>query len=174
MNNHGDREISLLQNVMKESFASQRDLAKQTGLSLGLINFLFKNFIKDGLIQVFPLSKKKVRYQLTPQGLTLLTRRNYQQTVRTIRTYQNLKKNLVTLLKALEEAGFECFSIYGDGELRDLVEMTIREHFDHSKIRSIDDPQNNSRTVVLNATMDYGPLSNGQGEVINVLERILQ
>lgn len=160
------RDLTILENVFRESSISQRDLAKKTGLSLGLINALMKTFIQDGLIAVSHLNKKKVKYQLTPKGVLLLTHRNYQQTMEALRTCALFRQNVESLVKDLKSSGVERVSLHGDGEIRDFVISLLKDSATEHHLEHGDD----SKAVILNLTPDTP--KDLKGRVVNLMERI--
>lgn len=75
MSNEPDAELHyrLLKVIEQRPEISQRDLAKELGLSLGKVNYCLKAFIAKGLVKVdnFRRSDNKLAYSylLTPKGL---------------------------------------------------------------------------------------------------------
>lgn len=85
---------------------SQRDLAVELNVSLGLVNFCLRALAEKGQIKVdnFRNAENKLRYAyiLTPRGLAekaALTRRFLQ---RRIREYEALKAEIATLERDVE------------------------------------------------------------------------
>lgn len=66
-------EFKLLRKINNYSKASQRELAKNLGFSLGKLNYCLKNLSQKGLVKFnnFQGSKNKLKYMylLTPKGL---------------------------------------------------------------------------------------------------------
>lgn len=65
--------LDLLQIIECDSNASQRHIAKKTGISIGKVNYCLKALIDIGFIKVhnFSKSKQKIKYAyvLTPKGI---------------------------------------------------------------------------------------------------------
>ncbi len=63
----------LLKELEQNPYISQRELARNMGVSLGKVNYCIKNVIEAGLVKVrnFTQSNNKLRYTyvLTPSGL---------------------------------------------------------------------------------------------------------
>ena len=70
--------IRLLKTIHKNPELSQRDIAKQLGISIGKTNYAIKALIEKGLVKTenFLNSKNKwaYRYILTPEGIKEKTR----------------------------------------------------------------------------------------------------
>ena len=64
-----ENEFQILKNIERNKNATQRDLAKSTGMSLGNVNILIKRLIKKGLLKMDRLNPKTIRYILTPEGM---------------------------------------------------------------------------------------------------------
>jgi EPS-associated MarR family transcriptional regulator len=66
-------QIIILKNLEKNPLFSQRQLAKNSGMSLGKINYCLKSLIDKGLIKSenFKNSDNKIKYSyvLTPKGI---------------------------------------------------------------------------------------------------------
>jgi DNA-binding MarR family transcriptional regulator len=62
-----ERELSLLSAIAGRA-ASQRDLSKRVGLSLGGVNEALRSLIKRGLVRAVPVNGRTRSYELTPTG----------------------------------------------------------------------------------------------------------
>jgi len=65
--------IDLIHAIEKDSKASQRQIAKTTGLSIGKVNYIIKALIDIGFVKInnFNNSDQKLKYAyiLTPKGI---------------------------------------------------------------------------------------------------------
>ena len=71
--------LNLLREIQKKPEASQRDLAKDLGFSLGKLNYCIKELNKKGLIKLKNFRKqsnkiKYLRYVVTPKGIAERTK----------------------------------------------------------------------------------------------------
>ena len=66
-------QLDLLHCIQKDSNASQRQIAKKTGFSIGKVNYCLKALLDIGFIKItnFNSSNQKVKYAyiLTPRGI---------------------------------------------------------------------------------------------------------
>ena len=66
-------QLDLMHIIECDSNASQRQIAKKTGLSIGKVNYCIKSLIDIGFIKVdnFAKSTQKIKYAyiLTPKGI---------------------------------------------------------------------------------------------------------
>jgi predicted transcriptional regulator len=60
--------LGLLQSVERDGGQSQRRLAAELGIALGLVNAYLKRCIKKGLVKVSEAPARRYAYYLTPHG----------------------------------------------------------------------------------------------------------
>ena len=91
--------FNLLREINKKPKASQRELAKATGFSLGKLNYCIKALISKGLIKInnFEKSSNKINYfyVLTPKGLSRKTNLTVNFMRRKMKEYEELQKELL-------------------------------------------------------------------------------
>ncbi|GEM_PF-2244572 len=165
------KEIAVINNLVKRSSISQRELSRETGLSLGFINIILKKLIHTGFIQITHLHKRKLQYLLTPQGIKAAIKRTYQFTSSTIRNYKNLQENLTALINDLNASGYHYFSIYGEGDIREVIEDIFLNFFQETALTLGNEHKAAPYSIVLNITIDSKP-ENFPGNVINIMEKM--
>src|SRR6185437_2125261 len=60
--------LGLLEAVEQDSVQSQRHLASELGIALGLVNAYLKRCMKKGLVKARQAPARRYAYYLTPQG----------------------------------------------------------------------------------------------------------
>src|ERR1700676_2162496 len=70
---HGEVEnarivLGLLESVERNGQQTQRRLASELGIALGLVNAYLKRCVKKGLVKVSEAPARRYAYYLTPQG----------------------------------------------------------------------------------------------------------
>ncbi len=111
---------------------SQRELARQSGLSLGMVNLILKRLVKTGSIKVHMLDRNKINYILTPKGLSQRMVRSYQYFLRAFRTFNESQKRIDSLLDSLVAKGNRRFVVLGEGEVAGIIEMAVKARKDAS------------------------------------------
>ena len=91
--------LNLLRKIQKKPDASQRDLAKDLGFSLGKLNYCIKELNKKGLVKLknFKNQSNKIkylRYVVTPKGIAERTKLTINFMKRKMKEYDELKKEL--------------------------------------------------------------------------------
>ena len=98
MKNEQDH-FEVLRKISKQPDASQRDLAKELGFSLGKLNYSLKALQRKGLVKLKNFQKQKnkikyLQYVITPKGISERTRLTIAFMQRKMKEYDELKKEL--------------------------------------------------------------------------------
>jgi len=119
-----DEKEYLLLKELKESAPQipQRELAKRTGLSLGMTNLLLKRMIQTGLVKISRLNSRNLSYLLTSQGLEKITRKSIQYIRRTVGDLHGLRVKVEELVRSLSAKGYEGLELVGESELDFILE----------------------------------------------------
>ena len=90
--------LDLMHVIQKDNKASQRQIAQQTGISIGKINYCLKALIDIGFVKIenFNKSSQKLNYAyiLTPKGITAKTKLTLNFMKRKMKEYDELKKEI--------------------------------------------------------------------------------
>jgi len=90
--------FQVLRTIKNKPETSQREMAKNLGFSLGKLNYCLKALQKKGLIKIdnFKKNPNKVNYMyvLTPKGIAEKTKLTINFMKRTLKEYDQLKKEL--------------------------------------------------------------------------------
>ena len=69
MPSHDHHTRRILTQIEAEDKISQRSLAKELGIALGLTNLLIRRIVKKGWVKVINVRPNRVRYLITPTGI---------------------------------------------------------------------------------------------------------
>ena len=90
--------FNVLRKIENRPNTSQREMAKDLGISLGKMNYCIKALQKKGLIKInnYKKNSNKVNYiyVLTPKGIAEKTKLTINFMQRTMKQYDELKKEL--------------------------------------------------------------------------------
>ncbi len=120
-----DKELTIIKEIANNHQPNQRGIAKNTGLSLGLVNLMIKRLIKQGYVKTKHLNQKKIQYLLTPKGFSEKANKSYKFVLKTIQLLKSIKKNIQELIVTEYERGTREFIIIGNSELADIAEMVF-------------------------------------------------
>ena len=91
-----DDQFNILRSISKNPEASQRNISKNLGLSLGKVNYCLQALKQKGLIKIrnFHKSEDKLKYAyvITPRGFTEKAKLTVKFMKRKMQEYDELKK----------------------------------------------------------------------------------
>ena len=121
------RNLQLLSQVEKNTAVTQRCLAKELGVALGLTNLYLKRLARKGFIKITTVPKHRVKYLLTPRGIAEKSRLTYLYLQYSLSYFRDMRQRLRRVLSVLARAGSTQLLIYGTGEMAELAYLTLRE-----------------------------------------------
>ena len=119
--------LKILEKVEKGQSTSQRDLAKELNISLGLVNSFIKRLAKKGYFKITTMPKNRMRYILTPQGAAEKTRLTYAYIQHSFNFYKEARQKLRELFIELETEGIETIIFYGASDLAEIAFLSVQE-----------------------------------------------
>jgi len=121
------RNLQLLEEISRDSGASQRKLSEHLGVALGVTNACLKKMVNKGYIKIKGINHKRISYYLTPEGFSEKTRLTYHFLEYTVHYYINLKKNLTEKLDLISKQGIRRVVFYGAGEVMEVAYVISHE-----------------------------------------------
>ena len=121
------RNLQLLEEISRDSNASQRKLSEKLGVALGVTNACLKKMAKKGYIKIKGINHKRISYFLTPEGFSEKTRLTYHFLEYTVHYYINLKKNLTEKLDLISKQGVRRVVFYGAGDVMEVAFVISHE-----------------------------------------------
>ncbi len=121
------RELEILEKIENNGHLTQRDLSKEIGKALGLVNLLLKKMVKKGWIKVKNVDAKKIRYLITPEGAREKSSLLYKRVESTIHFYLTAKKVIKDKIIHLKNEGVKNVSIYGISHISEILFIVLKE-----------------------------------------------
>ena len=121
------RDLRLLDEVARDARVSQRLLAKNLGVALGLTNLYVKRLVRKGYIKITTIPRHRLKYLLTTRGMAEKSRLTYLYMQYSLSNYRNVRNRLKHVLSGLSQAGHKRVVVYGTGELAELAYLSLRE-----------------------------------------------
>ena len=126
-----ERDLEILTAIGEGHPLTQRDLAERLGVALGLTNLYLKRLARKGFIKITdfprkPAARKRLRYLLTPQGISEKTRLTYEHVAYSPSLYRRARQTLRESLSLLPEGGMKRIALYGTGEAAELAYLTLK------------------------------------------------
>jgi len=123
-----DNELQLLEAIYASETAgqanSQRALAGQAGLSLGMTNALLSRFAERGWVKLTHISGRSLRYILTPCGVEEVLRRTMAYFTRAERSATNYRARIDDYVHGIARKGFRVLVYEGPKELEFLFDYS--------------------------------------------------
>ena len=120
------RILKLLEAVDSKEPPTQRELARDLNISLGLVNAFVKRLAKKGYFKVTHIPKNRVKYLLTPKGALEKSRLTYRYIRYSVGFYREIREMLIALFSRLEEEGVGRIALYGCGEVAELAHLFLQ------------------------------------------------
>jgi DNA-binding MarR family transcriptional regulator len=121
------RELALLENIESNPDVTQASLASQLGVAVGTVNWHLKRLIDKGYVKSKRAERKKLRYIITPEGITLRALLTVDYIEQQFLLYRNTRQRVRELLRQVKAGGFEKVSIRGEGDVADICRLSCLE-----------------------------------------------
>lgn len=127
-----DTELSLLEKIYSaeqgEGRLTQRELAKASGLSLGMTNALLKRLTERGWVSLKRLSTKTILYALTPAGVDEIAHRATRYFQRAAFNADRYRDRLEAFVLKAKTEGATTLVLAGASEMDFLLDYLCERH----------------------------------------------
>jgi len=113
--------LGLLESVERGGEQSQRRLASELGVALGLVNAYLKRCINKGLVKVSEAPARRYAYYLTPHGFTEKSRLTVEYLSASLSLFRQAKKDCSSALETARARGFSRIAILGVSDLAEIA-----------------------------------------------------
>lgn len=120
--------LGLLDAVEQNRAQSQRLLASELGIALGLVNAYLKRCIKKGLVKVRTAPARRYAYYLTPQGFAEKSRLTVDYLSYSFSFFRQAKTDCSELFRAASAQGVEKVLLVGQSDLAEIASLCAVEH----------------------------------------------
>jgi DNA-binding MarR family transcriptional regulator len=121
------RTLKILEKVENDVVPSQRDLARELNISLGLVNSFIKRLVKKGYFKARQIPTNRIRYFLTPKGASEKTRLTYEFIQHSYNFYKDARQKLRDLYAVLESQDVSHIVFYGASDLAEIAHISLQE-----------------------------------------------
>ena len=158
------KEYMILDMIEKNLNITQREMSKQIGIAVSMINSYLDQYEKKGYIKRKKHSSKSVEYFVTKKGTERRKVLNIGYLNSSQHLYNSAKENIESFLVQIENKKFQNILLYGAGEVAQILLHSIETRV-NSKINVLaiidDDPYkqgnslNNKMIINRNQIADY-------------------
>jgi hypothetical protein len=120
--------LGMLNAVEENSVLTQRSLARELGIALGLANAYLKRCVTKGYIKVTHAPAKRYAYYLTPQGFAEKSRLTAQYLAISFDFFRLARSQCSALFVECETRGWTRIALCGAGELAEIAVLCAESH----------------------------------------------
>jgi len=118
--------LRLMGEIDKTGDLSQRELSRRMNVSVGLVNTFIKRLINKGYFKVSTMPRNRLKYFLTPAGLTRKSRLTVEYLRYSIDSYKEIKELLLNKFKSMAKGNVRRILFYGAGEVAELAYLYLQ------------------------------------------------
>lgn len=119
--------LDLLDSVERDGAQSQRHLAGELGIALGLVNAYLQRCIKKGLVKASEAPARRYMYYLTPQGFAEKSRLTVEYLSSSFGFFRRAKKDCADLFEEARSRGFDRIALLGRSDLAEIATICALE-----------------------------------------------
>ncbi|MCS3765309.1 winged helix-turn-helix transcriptional regulator [Bradyrhizobium centrosematis] len=113
--------LELLRSVEQDGGRSQRRLAAELGIALGLVNAYLKRCVTKGLVKVQNVPARRYAYYLTPKGFAEKSRLTVNYLAASFSFFREAKADCLVMFEAGRAAGFKSVVLVGRSDLAEIA-----------------------------------------------------
>jgi DNA-binding MarR family transcriptional regulator len=118
--------LRLMGEIEQDGSYSQRELSRRLNLSLGLVNTFVKRLVNKGYFKVKTMPRNRVKYFLTPEGLTRKSKLTVDYLRYSVNFYREIKALLISKFRDMEEKKQDSILFFGVGEVAELAYLYLQ------------------------------------------------
>lgn len=118
------RDMLLLEHIETDPDVTQASLASQLGIAVGTVNWHLKRLVAKGYVKVKRAQRRKLRYIITPQGISRRARLTVNYVEHSMQLYRKTRRRVGQLLDEVRVAGYQGVHIDRlNGDPEDIVDI---------------------------------------------------
>lgn len=123
--NESELMLGLLKAVHENEASTQRVMAQQVGMALGLVNTYLKRCIKKGYIKVVSAPRSRYSYYLTPKGFAEKSRLTAEYLSVSFNLVRHARSQYTELFAQCRANGWTRIAFAGTGDLAEIAVMCL-------------------------------------------------
>lgn len=127
MNEVKPHEYALLNEIAHDSLVTQAGLSERIGIAVGSVNWYVKRLIQRGWVKVSHLDRTRLKYDLTPEGMRVFTRRSISYARDSLKVYADFRNKARAIARELNQQGIKRVYVEGVDETTDILRLTLIE-----------------------------------------------
>jgi len=127
MTNVKKHEYALLDEIGQNPLVTQANLSNRLGIAVGSVNWYIKRLVSRGWVKVSHLSRTRLQYDLTPEGMAVFTQRALQYAKDSLGVYKLFREKARVVVSQLKSEPISHVFLDGDDEIMDILRLTCLE-----------------------------------------------
>jgi DNA-binding MarR family transcriptional regulator len=119
--------LSVLTSIERDSEITQRALARELGIALGLANAYLRRCVLKGLVKMRQVPINRYAYYLTPQGLAEKSRLTAEYLAVSLDFFRRARADCSALFRRCEVRGWQTVALCGAGDLAEIAVLSAGE-----------------------------------------------
>lgn len=119
--------LGLLESVERDGAQSQRKLASDLGIALGLVNAYLKRCVKKGLLKIGQAPARRYAYYLTPHGFAEKSRLTVEYLSSSFSFFRRAREDCSSALEAAHARGWNRIALIGVSDLAEIATICALE-----------------------------------------------
>lgn len=166
-----NKEYLIITQLQQDNKITQRKIAKNTGLSLGLVNLLLQRMIKKGLVEIEKLNARSLRYILTPKGVAEKTSLTYKHLKNFYAHLTGLMEVTASVIARAWRRGYRKVVLYGPpDEVYQILKLALDyQQVEYTYVKSGEEPPLGRNIFIVWKTEDEKKFPPGD-YVVNIVK----
>src|SRR3984885_5045750 len=157
--------LGLLSSVETDGARSQRLIAAELGIALGLVNAYLKRCVKKGLVKVHDVPARRYAYYLTPQGFAEKSRLTVQYLSDSFSFFRKAKDDCTRVFEEAAARGLTRLVLAGRSDLAEIAILCAVE-MGATVVAIVDPSSEGSRFVGVEVVGAYSDVKGGFDAII--------
>ena len=128
LDNESEIVLELLNVVHENSDLTQRSMARELGIALGMANTYLKRCVRKGYIKVRQIPSNRYSYYLTPKGFKEKSRLTAEYLSSSFTFFRRAKDQCLESLRYAKVRGWHRVALVGVGDLAEIFALCAIEH----------------------------------------------
>jgi DNA-binding MarR family transcriptional regulator len=128
MDSESEITLELLNAINENSALTQRSLARDLGIALGLANAYLKRCAKKGLVKISQVPSNRYAYYLTPKGFSEKSRLTAEYFSQSFKFFRRARVQCSDLFALCAARGWRDVVLVGASDLGEIAMFCAREH----------------------------------------------
>ena len=120
-------DLDILDEIEKNPNATQATMANQMNVAIGTVNWHLKRLIDKGYVKIQRCEKKKLKYIITPEGISLRAKLTMDYIHSSFELYRLIRQRMNAVLDNCAEHAYPAIYIDGEGDIHEICRLSCME-----------------------------------------------